>query len=57
MYYVYIYGFELIPSKADFQKTNGIFGSWNDNQNDDQKYLRNSITVAPNQEAFFDSFK
>ena len=54
---VYIYGFELIPSKADYNKTNGIFGNWNDNEEDDLKYLRNSLTIAENREAFFESFK
>jgi hypothetical protein len=56
-FYVYIYGFEIIPSKADFRKTNGIFGSWNDDQTDDLKYLRNSFTIAANEDAVFDSFK
>ncbi|CAF0919356.1 unnamed protein product, partial [Brachionus calyciflorus] len=34
---------DINPSKSDFGITNGLFGNFNDNKNDDFIYLRNSI--------------
>ena len=55
--YYLMWGFEFIPSKSEFNSTDGIFGSWNKNKNDDLKYLRNSTTTAKNQTEFFNSFE
>ena len=34
---------DINPSKSDYGITNGLFGNFNDNKNDDFIYLRNSI--------------
>jgi hypothetical protein len=52
----YMYGFQIIPSKADFNQLNGIFGNYNGDSSDDVKYLRNTNTNANNDIEFFDSF-
>ena len=55
-YYI-MWGFQLIPSKSEFNSTDGIFSNWNNNQNDDLKYLRNSTTLAKTQTDFYNSFE
>lgn len=52
-----MYGFEIVPSKADYKSTNGIFGNSNGIYTDDLKYLRNTNNVARNMDEFFESFK
>ena len=54
---IYMWGLEVIPSKADYNSTNGIFGNSNGNSNDDLKFIRNTNTTAVNMEEFFESFK
>ena len=55
-YYI-MWGFQFIPSKSEFNSTDGIFSTWNNNQNDDLKYLRNSTTIAKTQTDFYNSFE
>lgn len=54
--YFYMYGFQIIPSKADYNQLNGIFGNYNGNSSDDIKFLRNTNTVANSDIEFFNSF-
>ena len=54
---IYMWGLEIIPSKADYNSTNGIFGNSNGNSNDDLQFIRNTNTTAVNLEEFFESFK
>jgi hypothetical protein len=51
-----MYGLEIIPSKADYNSTNGIFGNSNGNSNDDLRYLRSTNTLALNIEEFYESY-
>lgn len=48
--------FNIIPSKLDAGKINGLFGNYNGNSNDDFQKARNGNTVN-NQDDFFNSFK
>lgn len=52
-----MWGYQLIPSKADFGQTSGIFGNWNNNVNDDLKYLKGTTTVASSLPIFHSSFE
>jgi hypothetical protein len=52
-----MWGYQLIPSKADFEQTSGIFGSWNNNVNDDLKYLKGTNTIASTLPLFHSSFE
>jgi hypothetical protein len=48
--------FNIIPSKLDAGKINGLFGNYNGNPSDDFQKTRNGNT-ANNQDDFFNSFK
>ena len=52
-----MYGFEVVPSKGDYNQTTGIFGNSNGNPTDDLVFTRNTAKVAKNLEEFFESFK
>jgi hypothetical protein len=52
-----MWGYHLIPSKADFKQTSGIFGSWNNDVNDDLKYLKGTTTIASSLPIFHNSFE
>jgi len=52
-----IWGFQFVPSKSEFNSTDGIFGTWNNKKTDDLKYLRNSSTIAQNPIEFYNSFE
>ena len=52
-----MYGFEIVPSKGDYNQTTGIFGNSNGNSADDLVFARNTAKVAKNLEEFFESFK
>ena len=52
-----MWGFQFIPSKSEFNSTDGIFGNWNSKKSDDLKYLKNSTTIARNPNEFYNSFE
>jgi hypothetical protein len=52
----YMYGFQIIPSKADYNQLNGIFGNFNEDSSDDIKYIRNTNIPANSEIEFFNSF-
>ena len=52
-----MWGFQIVPSKSEFNSTDGMFGNWNGKKNDDLKFLKNSTTIAKNLTEFYDSFK
>lgn len=53
----YWWGFEIVPSKADFGKSTGLFGNFDGNYYDDLIYLRDGKTIASSLDAYLDSFK
>lgn len=55
-YDTFVYSqFTIVPSKADFGRTGGILGNWN-NLDDDLLYLRNTNTSAT-ESAIFNSYR
>lgn len=52
-----MYGFEIVPSKGDYNQTTGIFGNSNEDSTDDLVFTRNTAKRAKNLEEFFESFK
>lgn len=52
-----MWGYNVIPSKADAGQTTGLFGNFNGNYNDDMKYLKGTTTVAASDSAVYASFK
>ena len=52
-----MWGFQIVPSKSEFNSTDGMFGNWNSKKDDDLKFLRNSTSIAENQTEFYNSFK
>ena len=55
--YNIMWGFQIVPSKSEFNSTDGMFGNWNGKKNDDLKFLKNSTTIANNLTEFYNSFK
>ncbi len=49
-----MYGFEIVPSKADYGYTRGIFGNSNGNPNDDIVF-RSGTNIAS--DSFLEGFK
>ncbi len=53
-----MYGLEVIPSKADYGYTSGVFGNSNGNPEDDIEFNSNPLFVYPYaSDAYLEKFK
>ncbi len=53
-----MYGLEVIPSKADYGYTSGVFGNSNGDPNDDIEFNSNPLFIYPYaSDAFLEKFK
>jgi hypothetical protein len=53
-----MHGLEVIPSKADYGFTSGVFGNSNGNPDDDIEFNLNPVFVYPYaSDAFLEKFK
>ncbi len=53
-----MYSLEVIPSKADYGYTSGVFGNSNGDPNDDIEYNSNPVFIYPYaSDAFLEKFK
>ena len=55
---LYMYGLEVVPSKADYGSTSGVFGNSNGNSEDDIELNSNPIFIYPYaSDSFLEQFK